>query len=200
MAFFAHPPYLSMRPRSHVAGRQDSVPARVPLQGHLGMRGRQVVFSPLYGAVGADRTAGPRHTGFDNRLPLMPTAAHPPHQPVAAGQHLFRGERLIFLRMPLLCNFRKLRRKICLPRNGQLSRTVRAPCSCTCTCIHRTLPFVPVFALPPYPSAASAADGIRRQLPVLFTIPLAQQFGPSRPLAKLTECLPYVIAPSALPR
>ena len=73
----------------------------MPLGGQLRAQGCQVVFPFRQLTVGADRTAAAVYPCLYLRLPLMALLAAPPHLPVAAGEHLARGERSVSGRVPL---------------------------------------------------------------------------------------------------
>lgn len=149
MPLLALPPDGPVAVRRHLFGAQAVVFRRVPLGGQGG-KGRGEVIHPRQdqppGAHGAPRpTAGPAgHAG----LPLVPRLAAPPGLPVGAGGHLVRLKGPVFRRVPLGGDVREAGGKV-------VHAGLEPPGAAVGAAppggpgLHRGLPAVALFALPP---------------------------------------------------
>lgn len=123
-----------------------------------------------YGTAAVLRT----RTGIDGCLPDMAFAALPPYLTLCPGHHIRGTECAVFGGMPLSGEFRVYRRKIVYAGNEQTSGTDGATGSQSAGLDGR-LPTVAFFASPPDLLMAAIGDVIRRQHPIILTIPLGQQ-------------------------
>lgn len=146
---FTAPPYFTVAARCHLIWRYTSVSVRMPLPGHFRKVGRQIILSRADLAVSADGATAAGSPGFDLGPPFMTFFSDPPDHFVAARQHLFRSQRRVFDRMPLLCKLRAARSKVILTCLCSPPGTHRAVGPAACTGIHRCPPFVPLFTAPP---------------------------------------------------
>ncbi len=110
------------------------------------------------------------------RLPCMPLLAFPPDPLAASGRHVLRGQRRIFLLIPLFGNFRMCGRKAVLCR-GSVAGAIRAPISAQMPFGRCCLPLVPFFAFPPNSFAAPRKNLFRRQRRISVCVPIRCQLG-----------------------
>ena len=149
MSLFTAPPHLTGSARWNLLRGKVPVSCWVPLGNKLRVLGGKIVFSGMYFPVGADRTAAADRAGFDLCPPLMTFFTDPPHHPVAAGEHLLRGEGAVFGGMPLVGQFWKERGQIVLSRLSYLTSADRAAGTAAGSGMYRRLPAVTLIASPP---------------------------------------------------
>ena len=102
VALFTHPPHPALGAGEHVPGGEGPVFLRVPLFGHPGKGGGQVVHPRQHRAVGAHGTAGAAvGPGGYPGLPLVALFTLPPDFAIAAIGNLLRRQGKIARGVPL---------------------------------------------------------------------------------------------------
>ena len=147
---------------------QRCVFRRMPLGSHQGLHRLQIVEAGQHPPIGAVGTAGAsaRPNG-DGTEPLMSPAALPPDLFVAADSDLFRCQRAVLLRMPLLCQNRIVALQVVFPRNDQFSGADRAAMPLHAG-VDGRLPLVSPVADPPDPPGGAAGHLTRLQIAVFL--------------------------------
>ena len=187
MSLFTAPPHLTGGARWNPLWDKVPVFCWMPLDSKLRVLGGKIVFRRMYFPVGAHRTATADRAGFDLCPPLMAFFTNPPHHPVAAGEHLLRGEGAVFGGMPLAGQFWKERGQIVLTRPSYLTGTDRAAGSAAGPGMYRRPPAVTFLTLPPNLALAAARDNSRSKREVGVCYPLIQQFLPPFPYAEVVQ-------------
>lgn len=173
VALLALPPYLGIGAGGILFGRAV-IFASIPLSKQFRMLLGKGLMPNLF--MMAYRAALAMDASIHCRLPCMPLLAFPPDPLAASGRHVLRGQRRIFLLIPLFGNFRMCGRKAVLCR-GSVAGAIRAPISAQVPFGRCCLPLVPFFAFPPNSFAAPRKNLFRRQRRISVCVPIRCQLG-----------------------
>lgn len=143
----AHPAHLLQRPGQDLFRSQRLIPLIVPFFSQRWVDSGQAVF--LAGQpANTIGTATAIHPGVRRSLPLMPLLTAPPNLLPAGGGNLPRGERGVFLWMPLLSQIGTDRGKAVLRRHPPAG-AVGAVLTTDTALIDLRFPFMSPFTAPP---------------------------------------------------
>ena len=147
----------------------------VPLAGEIGVMGGEVVIAGEDVAVGADGTACTADTGFDLSAPFVAVGAKPPHELVAAGKDVGRGECAVFGWVPLAGELGVSGGEVCFAGDGAAACAIGTACAAAATGVDGGLPVVAVNAGPPYAVLATAGDGLWGEREIFLGVPLDEE-------------------------
>lgn len=174
--FFALPPNFAFGAEGHLLGRQCAIFRRVPFLGQSGKLTGQIIDAWSHSTVGTHRTAAAICAGVDGCTPHMAMAAPPPYLFLTSRQHTLRRQRQIFGGVPFSCQFRELTGQVGFSGPRSSAGAVRAIGVAGGAVVHRYLPAVAFFTLPPHLFRASVGNGFRGKGKIGLTIPLGKQF------------------------
>lgn len=175
VTFVADPPDFSMRAGQDVMRGEAAILCWVPLAGEIGGMGGEVVIAGEDVAVGADGTACTADTGFDLSAPFVAVGAKPPHELVAAGKDVGRGEGPVLCRVPLAGELGISGGEVCFAGDGAAACAIGAACAAAAASVDGCLPVVAVGAGPPYAVLAAAGDGLWGEREIFLGVPLDEE-------------------------
>ena len=147
----------------------------MPLAGYLWIEAGEGVIAGKDVAVGAEGTACTVDTGFDLSAPFVAVGAKPPHEPVAAGKDVGRGEGPVLCRLPLAGEVGISGGEVCFAGDGAPTCAIGAACAAAAAGVDGGLPVVAVGAGPPYAALAAAGDGLWGEREIFLGVPLDEE-------------------------
>ena len=175
VALAAPPPDLFLAAGGDHLRRERTVEVLRPLRSDLRLLRREVVEPGQYAPPGAVRAAAAAGiTGGDQRLILVPERTAPPDAAVAVRRDVPRGERGVFLRIPLRGQARIGGGEVVLAGRHTLAVTVGAAGALRAR-DYAGLPFVALFAAPPHLAAGACENFLRLERGVPLRVPLTGQ-------------------------
>ena len=175
VAFVADPPDFAPSTGDDIGWGEVAVFGWVPLASELGIVGGEVVIAGKDVAVGADGTACTVDTGFDLSAPFVAVGAKPPHEPVAAGKDVGRGEGPVLCRLPLAGEVGISGGEVCFAGDGAPTCAIGPACAAAAAGVDGGLPVVAVGAGPPYAALAAAGDGLWGEREIFLGVPLDEE-------------------------
>ena len=175
VAFVADPPDFAPAAGQDVMRGEATILCWVPLAGEVWVMGGEVVIAGEDVAVGADGTACTADTGFDLGAPFVAIGAKPPHELVAAGENVGRGEGPVLCGVPLAGELGISGGEVCFAGDGAAACAIGAACAAAAAGVDGCLPVVAVGAGPPYAVLAAAGDGLWCEGQVACAVPLGEE-------------------------
>lgn len=187
VAFLAAPPDFAPGAGNDVGWGELPVFGGVPFFCQSRIKTLQVIVTSLHLFVIADGAPCAVDTGFDLRLPLMAFITTPPHQPMAARQHLIRRERTVFFIQPFLRQIGIFRSQIIFSDDGQPSGTIWASRAGAVSGMNSCSLAVSICTTPPNMFFAAIADAVRCERQIASAVPFIKQIFSARTTAIICQ-------------